>query len=120
MLLNLQLLVMLGLLTAGVHWFVARSHVMEWFWGSLPPGSATAALVDCAACSGYWLGLGVWAAGVRPLSASIPWWPVEALATGVLGLALTPVFEGVILWGLAVTAMESQVSQDDPPDKQDD
>ena len=120
MMLNLQHLVLLGLLTAGLHWLFARSSVMEWFWGKLTPDGAVANLVDCAACSGFWLALGVWAMGVRPLAGIVTWWPVEGVLTGVLGIALTPVIEGVILWGLAITAIEEEVHHDEGDEKRKD
>ena len=116
-----QLLVMLGLLTAGMHWLIARSLVMRWFWGSVKPGGILDNLLRCPACSGFWLGLLCWGSGVRPLATILPWAPLDAAATGVLGMAITPIFEGAILWGLSVSAVEDgDGSKTDDADGQDD
>ena len=107
-LLEIQLLVMLGLLTAGLHWLIARSYVMKWFWGRLSPGGFLDKLVRCPACSGFWLGLLCWSGGIRPLGTIVTMAPIDACATGVLAMAITPIFEGAILWGLAVSAVGDQ------------
>lgn len=103
MTLNFNALIFFGLLTAGVHWLVARSSITKPLW-SKATGKLDE-LLRCAGCSGFWLGLALWIIGVRPIDGGV----VLArafLLTGVLGAALTPVVEAVVLWGLAETAVE--------------
>lgn len=112
--LQLQLLAILGLLTAGLHWLIARSYIMRWFWGRLSPGGFLDQLVRCPACSGFWLGLLVWSTGVRPLVGIFADGPIlshrviEALATSLVALVLTPIFEGAMLWGLMASAFNEE------------
>jgi hypothetical protein len=108
---QLDSLLVLGMLSAAVHWFVARSLVMKWFW-SRARGWLEKLLV-CPACSGWWISLGFGALGVRPVVATWVWLSV-ALA-GVLGIILTPVFEGLLLWGLAVSAIEKPAPDAEAP-----
>ena len=100
MTLNLHVLVFFGLLAAGTHWLVARSTIAKPLW-SKATGTLDE-LLRCAGCSGWWLGLGLWVTGVRPVDGGVR----AFLLSGVLGAALTPVVEAVVLWGLAETAVE--------------
>lgn len=102
-----QLLVF-GILCATLHWFIARSQVMRWFW-SRQRGRVDS-LLRCPACSGWWLGLGLWCLGVHPLTGH--WW--AAVLTGALGMWLTPVVESVLLWSLAASAVEKEETDTDP------
>jgi hypothetical protein len=98
--LNIHTLVFFGLLAAGIHWLIARSSIAKPLW------SRATGLLDellrCAGCSGWWLGLGLWVAGVRPIEGRIG----AFLLTGVLGAVLTPIVEATVLWGLEATAVE--------------
>lgn len=100
MTLNLHTLIFFGLLTSGIHWLVARSLIAKPLW------SRATGLLDellrCAGCSGWWLALGLWACGIRPIEPGIRGF----LLTGVLGAVLTPVVESVMLWGLERSAVE--------------
>lgn len=105
---NLQHLLLLGLLSATLHWLLARSLVARPLWSRLR--GRAAALAECPACSGFWLGLVLGAGlGVLPAVVAMPWpWlgaAVSVLCSGVLAAWLTPVLQGVLLWGLAATAM---------------
>lgn len=104
MTLNLHTLVFFGLLSAGIHWLVARSTIAKPLW------SRATGLLDellrCAGCSGWWVGLGLWACGVRPVEGGVRGF----LLTGVLGAALTPIVEAGLLWGLT----RSAVAKSDP------
>jgi hypothetical protein len=108
--LDLNALLLLGLLAAGIHWIVARSKVTKWFWGLdwwPAPGSITSGLVKegfasllaCTACSGFWIGIGLGIAGVQPVGHGV----VGVACSGLLGVVATPVVEGVLLWGLSAT-----------------
>jgi hypothetical protein len=98
-----QLLV-LGLMTAALHWLIARSAISKPLW-SRARGWRDG-LLRCPACSGWWLGLGLGVAGVRPLV--IHDRVASTLASAVLGTILTPIFEAVLLWGLEVSAIDER------------
>jgi hypothetical protein len=102
-------LALLGLLSTALHWLIARSKIAQPLW-SRARGWA-AALLACPACSGWWLGLGLGTGGVRPVMGS--WRIVEVIASGLLAVVLTPIFEGVMLWGLERSAIE-QEEPDEP------
>lgn len=106
--LDLQQLLLLGLLSAAAHWIIARSKVMRWFWSRLRGWRAD--LLACPACSGFWLGLGLAAAGLKPVALVIEGAPhaarvAEIITAGVLAVFLTPVCQAVMIWGLAVSAI---------------
>ena len=92
-------LLVLGLLTASTHWLVARSEIARPLWSRTRGWLER--LLSCAGCSGWWLGLGYGALGLRPVSHG---WRGIVLA-GVLGTILTPIFEAILLWGLHETAI---------------
>jgi len=95
-------LIALGLGTTALHWLIARAYILRWFWSRAH--GMLARLLACAACSGFWLGLGLGAAGLRPVQAHPA---IAILAAGVLGVVLTPIFEAVMLWGLDRSAIET-------------
>lgn len=99
--LNLEHLVLLALLAGPFHWLIARSSITRPFW-SRATGLADK-LLRCSACSGVWIGLGFSALGGRPVGGH---WLFEHIAAGVLGALVTPVVEGVLLWGIAMSAVE--------------
>jgi hypothetical protein len=108
--LDVDQLVLLGLLSASIHWLIARAHITKPFWSlewwparfSFGLGLLVSALLACAACSGFWIGLGLGFAGVRPIGAG---W-LAVVASGLAGVLLTPVFEGALLWGLERTHID--------------
>jgi hypothetical protein len=99
---NFDSLVLLGLLGSSIHWIVARSHIMRPFWGSPRLPMFLRNLLACAACSGFWLGLGLGSLGVRPASSGL----AGVLLSGLLGVFVVPVFEGALLWGLQSTHLD--------------
>ena len=101
--LNLSALLLFGILTAAVHWTIARSSVFSWFWRRAK--GPFDSLLRCAACSGFWIGLGLGSLGLDPLSTSWDPW-LKIVTSGGLGLWLTPIFEGALLWGLRETSLE--------------
>ena len=120
--LDFNQLALLTLLATAVHYLVARSSIMQWFWDlrwwpiararyRLPDLSprepirnqlreAFGNLLACAACSGFWLGLAGGVAGLEPIHyghGSL----INVLAGSTLcGVVLVPILEGVLLWGL--------------------
>jgi hypothetical protein len=107
--LDLNQLALLGILAATIHWIVARSKIAEPFWslrwwkGESLVRNRAAGLLACAACSGFWIGLGLGLLGVRPMEASV-WFAVPA--AGLMGAGVTPVVEAVLLWGLSSTRID--------------
>jgi hypothetical protein len=109
---DLDQLVLLGLLSASIHWLAARASITKWFWSlgwypirnerSVLTRDFLARLFACAACSGFWIGLGLGFAGVRPIGEG--WRGI--VASGLVGIFVTPVFEGLLLWGLERTHLD--------------
>jgi hypothetical protein len=99
---SLDALVLLGLLSAVIHWLIARANITHWFWGSPRLPTFLQHLLACAACSGFWIGLGLGIVGIQPIASGL----LGVLASGLLGVFTTPVFEGVLLWGLRTTHLD--------------
>lgn len=99
--LNLEHLVLLGVLSAAIHWLVARSLIFSWFWSRVTGWAQD--LLSCPACSGFWIGLGLGVLGVRPLHGL---GLVDILGAGLFGIYLTPIIEGTLLWGLKRSSMQ--------------
>lgn len=95
--------VLVGIWCAAVHWTVARSTVCRGFWSRAR--GRLKALLECPACSGFWLGLSAWGLGIRPVPDAHTF--VSVGVCGALGLWLTPIFEGILLWGLDMSSLES-------------
>jgi hypothetical protein len=109
--LNTHDLLLLGMLSASLHWIIARSTVMRWFWSRLRGWPA--ALLACPACSGFWLGIGLGTVGVRPCI--YPYRTGEIIGAGVLAVLLTPVVQAVFLWGLERTAIDTTPADEPTP-----
>jgi hypothetical protein len=90
--------VFLAIFCATVHWLVARAKITMWFWDAMWLPDSINRLLTCAACSGFWIGLGFGALGVRPLVTG-HWW-LDVIAAGTAAMYATPVAEAVMLWGL--------------------
>jgi hypothetical protein len=88
----------LAVLASALHWLVARAKITQWFWGAFWLPEFIDDLLMCPACSGFWLGLWIGAAGMRPLTTGSVW--IDVLATGLAAMWGVPVAEAVMLWGL--------------------
>lgn len=91
----------LAILAATIHWLIARAEISKPIWDAIWLPERINQLLRCPACSGFWIGLALGTAGLRPLVTG-HWWldmPVAALA-GAFG---TPVLQAVLLWGLERT-----------------
>lgn len=117
MTIDLSQLVLLGVLCAATHWLVARSEIARPLWSRATGWLGK--LLACAGCSGFWLGSAAWSLGVRVT-------PLDARHGGlaismILGTFITPVFEGLLLWGLRESAIHTTAEIDysvyasDPP-----
>ena len=105
--LNVADAVVLGLLGAAIHWLIARSLIFSPLWKNIASVSIYLdKLLACAACSGFWIGIGAGLARLRPISTGV-WW-FDVVATGLLGIYLVPVFEGVMIWGLSQSAIPQE------------
>lgn len=110
--LNLSHLILLGMLCTALHWLLARSYILKWFWSRLD-GTFVGHLLACAACSGFWLGVVLGWFGLRPATGLHP--GVECMIAGLLGLYLTPIFEAALLWGLRESTLPEAEEAPLPP-----
>lgn len=115
MTIDLAQLVLLGIVCAATHWLVARSEIARPLWSRAP--GLLGRLLSCSGCSGFWLGGIAWTIGIRVT-------PPDARHGGlalamVLGTFVTPVFEGLLMWGLYASALveepEPVVAPMEPP-----
>ena len=97
MIFHVENLLLLGPLLAAVHWTIARSEIGKPVWSRAK--GRFKKLLECPACSGYWLGL------VAPplVFEGNPW--VCHLIQGLLGIWITPVFEAILVWALEYSAI---------------
>jgi hypothetical protein len=104
-------LFLLGVFSASIHWLIARSLIAKPLWSRAR--GVLAELLACPSCSGFWIGLGLAAIGLHVFDESEPL-GFQIAAGGLLGIALTPVMQAVILWGLERTAIQTDVEPTDP------
>jgi hypothetical protein len=118
-------LVLLALLGTAIHWIVARSQIMKWFWDlrwwprvrivqnkvtvdegllATPLYNFTAGLLACTACAGWWLGLSAGLLRIRPLELGSAW--LDILGSGLAGVVVVPILEGVLIWGLEASHID--------------
>lgn len=107
MTLDLSKLLLFGIVCASLHWLLARAEITKPLWSHAK--GPLDRLLRCAGCSGWWLGGLVYAIGLQPFPRTGSWCVIVG---GLLGAFVTPVFEGLLLWGLERTA----VQDDDPGD----
>jgi len=99
---RLDQLFILGLLTTSIHWLIARSEIAKPLWSRARDGIG--ALLRCAGCTGWWLGIALGIAGLQPFV--LHYWWTAIVFSGVFGAILTPIFEGAMLWGLRESAID--------------
>lgn len=103
MTIDLSQLLLFGIVCAALHWLLARAEITKPLWSRAK--GALDRLLRCAGCSGWWLGGFVYALGLHPF-ARTGWWNV--ITAGILGAFVTPVFEGLLMWGLERTAVHDE------------
>jgi hypothetical protein len=107
----LDQLFLLGVLSTALHWLGARSEIARPLW------SRTHGWLDkllrCPACSGYWLGGLIALGGVHPFGDAATGWRllVQLQLSGLAAMVLTPIFEGVMLWGLRESAIQVLIDE---------
>jgi len=94
-------LILLGILSSSLHWLIARAGITKFWWSRIKGFGAK--LLECPACSGFWIGLGFGMLGIG-LPLFERFW-LNVLGNGFVCLFLTPVFEGFLLWGLSLSAI---------------
>lgn len=110
MILDLHQLLILGIMCASIHWIFARSNIMKPLWSRAR--GVLASWLACAGCFGTWVGVALGFAGLRPVAwyyaDELTLWSsaIEIAQTALLATFLTPVFEGILLWGLERSAIE--------------
>lgn len=105
---QLQQVALFAILCAVIHWFIARSSIMRWFWSRATGGLAE--LLECPACSGFWIGLLLDVTYISPLGPPTTW--TDPLLSGALGIFFTPLAEAVLLWGLEKSAVRQTPPED--------
>lgn len=104
---------LLGVTSASLHWLLARSKIAQPLW-SRARGWLDA-LLRCPACSGFWLGLGLGAGGIRPMEFGHgP--TLDIAGAGILAVFACPVAEGILIWGLKMSTVEEASPRDCPPE----
>jgi hypothetical protein len=111
MTIDLTQLALLGILCSAVHWLLGRSEIARPFWSRATGWLAK--LLSCPACSGFWLGAYFGGLMVPVLTFPTPhtpretilWWFWRFFIPGLLGVFVTPVFEGLLVWGLNESAI---------------
>lgn len=103
MTIDLSQLVLVGILTASLHWIIARAQISRPLWSRAP--GVVGDLLACPACSGVWLGLFLGLLGARPVVSAVRGFDVGWCS--VCGAWLTPVFQAVMLWGLERTKIKA-------------
>jgi hypothetical protein len=88
----------LAVLAAALHWLIARAQITKRFWDARWLPGMLSDLLECPACSGFWIGLGFGTLGVRPLITGHTW--LDIVAAGVSAMYGTPLAEAVLIWGL--------------------
>lgn len=96
-------LLVLGILSAAIHWLIGRSEIAKPLWSRAT--GFWSRLLSCPACSGWWIGLGLGAAGLRPWLTG--WVVLDIVDSAVMAMWLTPVFEAILLWGLDGSRIEN-------------
>ncbi|HEV3059626.1 MAG TPA: hypothetical protein VGY48_15355 [Vicinamibacterales bacterium] len=119
MILDVSQLVLFGLLCASLHWLIARSEIARPFWSRV--NGMLGKLLACPSCSGFWLGGFLSGIGVvEPVRIDLVT-PTADLITHIivgalLGVFVTPVVEGILLWGLERSAIrEAEIDEDKTP-----
>lgn len=108
----IEQLIVFGIVCAAAHWVIARASITEWFWSRAT--GKLAALLACPACSGWWIAIGCYTFGFRPLEGlHWDWTFVHWTCTGLLGVFLTPVFEAALLGSLKITAIPETETEPD-------
>jgi hypothetical protein len=100
---NWSTLATLWLFATAFHWTVARSTIMRWFWGASWLPSFLSELLECPACSGFWLGCALALIGLRPFTTGYA--ILDIGVAGLLALLGVPVVEAILLWGLDRSAI---------------
>ena len=111
-------LVVFGLFVTAAYYLFARAQITKFAWSRYR--GFLDRLARCPACSGFWLGLLLshWAPTVYPgwycgLPAEYDWrWALGIVLAGFLGMVLCAVFYGLMHWGLAITSIDTEDSNE--------
>jgi hypothetical protein len=119
MTLDVSQLLLFGLLCASIHWLVARSEIARPLWSRAR--GVLGKLLACAGCSGFWLGGIVagtgWAIPAQLYDDTLrDAWSIHAAMGALLGVVVTPVFEGILLWGLERSSILPDVTEEQDSD----
>lgn len=111
--------ILYGTLCTAAYYLLARAKITEALWSRYP--SWLDYWLTCAACSGFWYGLGCGVLGSYlqlPLLGLAPDHWLTFVAAGALGMVWTPVlaYAMTYAWERLLPGAEYEVEDDDPPD----
>jgi hypothetical protein len=82
------------LLTVALYYLGARAMITQFLWSRYSP--RVDAFMQCAACAGFWYGVGLGIAGLvtdTPFIGSLAWW--TPIAAGLASVVWTPILADV-------------------------
>ena len=92
--------ILFSLISAALFYLGARALITSWLWSRYPAKLTT--FMDCAACTGFWWGVGlalVHPFGMSYLGADLHrWW--APVFVGLCSLVMTPIAAGFMQRGL--------------------
>lgn len=80
-------IVFVALLTAGLYYLGSRALITSWLWSRYPKRFAR--FMDCAACTGFWYGLGVTLVLGASVPFDVPTWSAPIIV-GLCSMVWTP------------------------------
>lgn len=94
-----EILLVYSLLTSACYYLGSRATLTRELWSRYPP--KLAAFMDCAACTGFWYGLG-WAIlfqcrGTTSMSFAQEWY--SSIIIGLCSIVTTPIVAGLMQAG---------------------
>jgi hypothetical protein len=109
--------ILIATITAGIYYLAARAGITRFLWSRYP--RPVAAFLNCAACSGFWYGLGLgYGASRMGLSLEVlgqastgPAWAYLA-ACAAVGLVWTPIIAFAHAYAYSQLSDDSNVYED--------
>ena len=104
--------ILYALVSTALYYIIGRAGITRPIWSRYPKWLDK--LVSCAACSGFWIGLGVGAAGAwagRPYFDIPGRSPLAVLVAGLVAMVTTP----VLYWLLETAVIATLLQPDDGP-----
>jgi hypothetical protein len=105
-------------LSTAIHYLFGRAEITRFLWIRYPPFLDR--LARCAACSGFWIGLGLSQLVQPPFVEQVRWNYWLAPFVGALyGLFLTPIGTWILVTTLDLSAIKDDITDNHPPKSDD-